>query len=199
MVETAFDMNLNVIIGLTIGLIAIVFAHEMGHLIMAKLLNIPVKRISLGLGPVLWQHQVTPTTELVMRLLPVSVAIGVPGRYDANNQLRRPETHDMLVAIAGPMASVALAGALCALAVAAVPSPVMQLWLIALAALSLAAGLLNLIPVPGLDGGHLLLLGLARFGFRMSPSQEVKAHKTGLKLLTALVLLFTLARITTRV
>ncbi len=192
-------MNLNLIIGLTIGLIAVVFAHEMGHLVMAKILNIPVKRISLGLGPVLWQHQITPNTKLVMRLLPVSVAIGVPGRYDANNNLRRPETHDMLVAIAGPVASVALAGTLYALALAVFQSPIVQLWLLALAALSLAAGLLNLIPVPGLDGGHLLLLGLARFGLRLSPSQEVKAHNTGLRLLTALVMLLTLARIAVRV
>jgi regulator of sigma E protease len=43
---------------LTIGLIGLlIFVHELGHLLAAKWVGIPVERFSLGFGPVLWKRR----------------------------------------------------------------------------------------------------------------------------------------------
>ena len=46
-------MVLRILIGL-VGLNLVVFAHELGHLIAAKLLRIEVERFSIGWGKRLW-------------------------------------------------------------------------------------------------------------------------------------------------
>jgi regulator of sigma E protease len=53
---------------------------------------------------------------------------------------------------------------------------------------SLSLGIMNLLPIPILDGGHLLLLGLEKVRRRrLSPREVYKAQMVGLALLAALV------------
>jgi membrane-associated protease RseP (regulator of RpoE activity) len=49
--------------------------------------------------------------------------------------------------------------------------------LVGVGLLSAAIALLNLLPVPGLDGGHLLLLAAARKGWEMTPAQETRLQR----------------------
>ncbi len=43
---------------LTIGLIGLlIFVHELGHLLAAQAMGIPVERFSIGFGPVLWRRR----------------------------------------------------------------------------------------------------------------------------------------------
>ena len=55
-------------------------------------------------------------------------------------------------------------------------APGFRIWLVATALLSLLLALLNLLPIPGLDGGHLLLLGLHKLGLRRGPERERRLH-----------------------
>jgi len=58
----------------------------------------------------------------------------------------------------------------------------LRFWLESTARLSAFLGITNLVPVPGLDGGHLLLLGAAGLGFQLSPEREMQAHQIGVRL-----------------
>lgn len=178
------------IVAFAAGLVVVAVLHELGHLAAARVLNIPVKRIGIGLGPVLWRRWLGDDLELVLRAVPAGVTVGVPGRRDTDGCLRRPVGHDMLLAAAGPLASLLTALALWAAAwIPGLPLG-LSMWLVSTAGLSALLGVLNLIPIPGLDGGHLALLTLARLGYSLSPQREAAAHHLGLRLLAvALVVL----------
>jgi len=57
--------------------------------------------------------------------------------------------------------------------------------------ITLNLALLNLFPIPALDGGHILFLFLGWVGVRISPRTEALAHRVGLALLLGLILLIT--------
>jgi regulator of sigma E protease len=120
--------------------------HELGHIFAAKILGIPIKRIGIGFGPTLWRSPTLGDTELVLRALPLGMAIGVPGRRDEHGQLRRPLTHDLWMAAAGPLASFLLPIILFALRVAIRLDPSVREWIIGAGVLSVIVGVLNYCP-----------------------------------------------------
>ena len=173
------------IIAMVAALLVIGVAHECGHFIAARWLRIPVRRITFGHGPVLLRRSMGADSEFVLRVVPTGMAIGVPGRRNPDGTLRRPLGHDMTMAIAGPIVSFLLAVFLFAVARVGSLAPWLQYWLVASALLSATLAAANLIPVPGLDGGHLLLLGLARLGVQLSPQREIQMQRVGVNLLAA--------------
>lgn len=58
------------------------------------------------------------------------------------------------------------------------------------AAINLSLALFNLLPIPALDGGRILLLFLGRF-LRLRPEQEATVHYLGFLFLLLLLLLVT--------
>ena len=54
--------------------------------------------------------------------------------------------------------------------------------------------LLNLLPLPGLDGGHLFLLLLARLGWELSLKCEARVHRYGMWIVVAGSTLLLVAR-----
>ena len=181
-------------IGFLTALLLVTVWHEAGHLLVARLVGIPVKLVALGLGPAVWRRSGDDGVDLVLRALPTGMSIGVPGRRDADGQLRRPIHHDILMAAGGPVASFVLSLGLVGLAVLLGPAAALYPWLVATAALSTLLALLNLLPLPGLDGGHLLVLGIAALGFQLSPQQEVALHRYGLRLLALVVAVIAVLR-----
>lgn len=171
-----------------IALILVTIGHELGHMVAATLLGIPVKRIAVGLGPTLWRGCWRGRVEFVLRAMPAGMSVGVPSRWDETGKLRRPVAHDMAVAAAGPAASMLITAVMLGLALLWQPQGVALAWLFGVAALSAVLGLLNLIPVPGLDGGHLLILGASWLGWTLSPVQEAAIHRTGLHVMALLCL-----------
>ena len=171
------------------ALIAVTFWHEGGHLLSAWLVHIPVRRITIGLGPALWRRKFGSNTEIVLRAAPLGMSIGVPGRRRDDGSLRRPIRHDLLMAISGPAASLLLTGAIFMLAFIIPGSSPSERWFIVAALLSALLGLLNLLPIPGLDGGHILVLSLARLGRQLSPRGEIRLHRMGLHLTAMAALL----------
>jgi len=55
----------------------LVFVHESGHFLAARLQGIHVNRFSLGFGPVLWKYQ-GPETEYAVRAIPLGGFVGFP-------------------------------------------------------------------------------------------------------------------------
>ncbi len=57
--------------------------------------------------------------------------------------------------------------------------------------ITLNLGVLNLFPIPALDGGHILFLFLNTIGIRIDKRKEALAHKVGFVILISLILLIT--------
>lgn len=157
--------------------------HEFGHLLTARALRVPVKLIAVGLGPALWHRSLAGDLRLEVRAVPLGMAIGVVGRRTSDGHARRPATHDLLVAAAGPLASLLLGVLLFVAALFTVRTSGLGYWLFATGLLSALLALLNLLPVPGLDGGHILMLALALGGWQLTPQHEVLVHRMGMRVL----------------
>ncbi|MEO1791163.1 MAG: RIP metalloprotease RseP [Cyanobacteria bacterium J06629_19] len=61
-----------------IGVLALlIFVHELGHFMAARLQKIHVNRFSIGFGPILWKFQ-GPETEYALRAIPLGGFVGFP-------------------------------------------------------------------------------------------------------------------------
>jgi membrane-associated protease RseP (regulator of RpoE activity) len=181
--------------GFIMALILMTLWHELGHLFIARLLRIPTRLVAVGIGPVLWRSSLTTEMRFELRAFPVGMSIGVTGRRNTLGIDTRPASHDMAMALGGPLASIVLTLALFILALFAYAWPDVRMWLVTTATLSTILALLNLLPIPGLDGGHLLISGVSLFGWKFSPGMEKKIHQYGLRLCAVACLLFTLGQL----
>jgi membrane-associated protease RseP (regulator of RpoE activity) len=186
------------IAGFTAALVVTTLVHELGHLVVARLLRIPILRIAVGMGPVFWRRSLNDDSEFVLHALPTGMSMGVSGRRNPDGTQRRPIYYDVLVAAAGPMMSLLLAAFLWGAAQASFFPVGIRFWLVSTALLSGFLGITNLIPIPGLDGGHLLLLAAARLGLQLSPEREMQAHQVGVRLVTVVCLVALLATLVLR-
>ena len=82
--------------------------HEFGHLVAAWYYRVPVRLIGVGVGPCLWHFRLSDAVALDVRAFPLGMAIGVLGRRSNDGQARRPASHDLVVAMCGPAASLVL-------------------------------------------------------------------------------------------
>ncbi len=176
--------------------------HEFGHLLVAWRSQVPVKLIGIGLGPSLWrfrlsQREASPdgAIRLEVRAFPVGMAIGVVGRRTNDGQARRPASRDLAVAAGGPAASFMLGLLLFLMAITVRAASGLESWLLATALMSLFLMALNLLPLPGLDGGHMLLLTAACRGWQLSPTGEASLHRAGMRLLAGICLAMTVAEL----
>ena len=58
-------------------LAVLIFVHELGHFLAARLQGIYANRFSIGFGPILWKYQGTQT-EYALRALPLGGFVGFP-------------------------------------------------------------------------------------------------------------------------
>lgn len=65
----------------------LIFSHELGHYIVAKLCGIRVIEFSINMGPALWQKQIGETN-YSLRLIPLGGYCAFEGEDDANNSPR---------------------------------------------------------------------------------------------------------------
>lgn len=167
-----------------LALIFVTVWHELGHCIAARSVGIPVRMLSVGFGPVLWRRTLRDQSIFLLRALPMGMSVGVPSRYSTAGEPLRPTAHDVWIAAAGPFASLLLSVLLFGMA-RWLPLPfAVAHGLVGVGLLSALVALLNLLPLPGLDGGHLLFLLTGRLGNRLSPAQEMRVHRIGLVWLT---------------
>ena len=76
--------NLNILLTILYTVIifgVIIFIHELGHFIVAKLCKVEVKEFSLGMGPAILKHKGKETT-YALRLLPIGGYVAMEGEDD---------------------------------------------------------------------------------------------------------------------
>lgn len=83
-------MNVLAVIGV---LALLIFVHELGHFMAARLQGIHVNRFSIGFGPILWKFQ-GPQTEYALRAIPLGGFVGFPD--DDPESTIPPEDPDLL-------------------------------------------------------------------------------------------------------
>ncbi|NIP59179.1 MAG: hypothetical protein GWM92_12875, partial [Gemmatimonadetes bacterium] len=59
----------------------LIFVHEVGHFVAAKLVDVEVQRFSIGLGPVLWGRK-WGETEYVLSAIPLGGYVKMGGMDD---------------------------------------------------------------------------------------------------------------------
>jgi membrane-associated protease RseP (regulator of RpoE activity) len=171
------------ILGFVAALMLVTVGHELGHLWVARRLGVPVKLIGLGVGPAIWRFRLSDDVRFEVRALPVGMVIGVLARRGTDGRARRPVAHDLAVAAGGPLASLVIAAILFSGALLARGLPWLQEWCFFAGLLSVVLVTLNLLPLPGLDGGHLFLLSLAQMGLEMPAHLELAVHQVGLRVI----------------
>jgi membrane-associated protease RseP (regulator of RpoE activity) len=94
----------------------LIFVHELGHFLAARLQGIHVNRFSIGFGPILWRLQ-GARTEYAIRALPLGGFVGFPdddpeseiSPDDADLMRNRPVLDRVIVISAGVIANLVFA------------------------------------------------------------------------------------------
>jgi regulator of sigma E protease len=101
----------NIIIAILIFLL-LIFVHETGHMVVAKLLGVQVNEFALGMGPKLFGFR-RGETEYVFRALPIGGACVMEGEDEDSENPRaftnKPARVKALVLAAGSLMNIALA------------------------------------------------------------------------------------------
>ena len=97
---------------LLIGLL--IFVHELGHLLAARAVGIPVARFSLGFGPVVWSRR-RGGVEYCLSAVPLGGYV-LPEFTDEEAFYRIPVGRRIVFLLGGPAANIAFAVVLAALA-----------------------------------------------------------------------------------
>lgn len=112
--ETIFNLGWT-ILSFVFVLGIMIFVHELGHCVMAKILKIRVEVFSLGFGPRLFGFK-SGETDYRISLIPLGGYVKMTGEhYDEDLQggedefLTRPKSHRLAVALAGPLMNIILA------------------------------------------------------------------------------------------
>ena len=67
----------------------LIFFHELGHFIAAKLFGVCVESFSIGFGPVLF-HKTIKGTDYRISLIPLGGYCGLKGEKDFSNAIELP-------------------------------------------------------------------------------------------------------------
>lgn len=110
------------ITAIVIVLGGLIFFHELGHFLMARILGIGVSTFSLGFGPKILKHK-WGKTEYALSLVPLGGYVALVGESDpgelppgftmAESFATRPAWQRLLVIASGPVANILLAWLLC--------------------------------------------------------------------------------------
>lgn len=113
---------LTTIIAIIIVLGGLIFFHELGHFLMARIFGIGVSTFSLGFGPKILKHK-AGKTEYALSLVPLGGYVALVGESDASDLPQgfsmaesfatRPAWQRLLVIASGPVANILLAWILC--------------------------------------------------------------------------------------
>jgi regulator of sigma E protease len=183
----------HMIVILIVGIL--ILAHELGHFVAARWAGIPISRFSVGFGPKLWRFRIGET-EFCLSLFLIGGYVVTQKKFDLDSVSIGRRSAFLL---GGPAANLAISLILFLVLELVLPIYAMQIdlqlpedtfGLIAIIAeadkiinnnfanmllfsafLSLNLSILNMLPIPPLDGGSLLLLILEKLNQR-----SIRAH-----------------------
>jgi membrane-associated protease RseP (regulator of RpoE activity) len=174
----------------------LLLVHEAGHAASARRQGLAARRITVGVGPVLWRGQ-RGETQLVVRLVPLAgmTTLGGPhGGSPDRSAGRRPGggawrewAREVVVLAGGVLATLALAVAVAGITVAGERATGTRwLWGRYLVADAVVLTVFNFLPVPPLDGGRAALGAVAAWrGAPLPPDALVWVQLGGLALAAA--------------
>ena len=157
------------LIAVFFGSVLVLTLHEVGHVIGAQLCQVPISSVRIGVGPDVMKWVDLRGTSWVWASIPLGGSCRYPtkilGTWNAVTPDLRSSLQSFAIILSGPMLNI-VAG--CILLGICIPfdrsdcsfSQITQSNLAPiymLAAFSLAVGVFNLLPVPPLDGGQILL------------------------------------------
>ncbi|MBC8741716.1 hypothetical protein F6X40_34715 [Paraburkholderia sp. UCT31] len=156
------------------AVLSVLLAHELGHWVQMYRLHIPLRRLTLGMGPSLRIYG-----RLHVGIFPIGAAVAPDAKaWEAASHVDR-----FTVAIGGPIASFIFGGVL--LAVGMLYPATLQ-GLSAMAWMHFVLGMANLVPVPPLDGWVAASELSAILGRPLSPFAKEVANRAGSGLLYGL-------------
>src|SRR5258708_2839878 len=193
------------------GLVAVLFVHELGHLLVARHYGMKVLSLSVGFGPPLMNFTDRLGTSWKLRAFPLGGSCVIDENYDSKNNSVGKQADNKLLAqllrqraviyAAGPIFNLIFAAAsfglvvlmlctTCALYGSEIGSPgVTGVRLIA--EFSVATALFNLLPLVPLDGGRLCLTAIeAGLGRPMSPIGEKRFFMFSIVFITGITLAY---------
>jgi membrane-associated protease RseP (regulator of RpoE activity) len=177
----------------------VIVVHELGHLIAARWCGIHVLNISIGLGPQIFGFTDQYGTRWRVGSLPIAGAIRIPRQKAGSQQgspIERVAAKDVkqraAIYAAGPTCSLLFAAVVWEITLTVFHSDLATAFTkleanIAMLAAGLSAlnGLFNLLPLPPLDGGGLLFLGIEAFrGRPVSDHIQVAVSRIGFVVIT---------------
>jgi membrane-associated protease RseP (regulator of RpoE activity) len=150
----------------------LLLVHEGGHAFMARRVGVTVRRVTVGMGPVLWRGQLADT-RLVLRLVPLAGVTAIDSPLATTGSSSRREAaspphrwddwrREVAMLAAGIAATLLLATGIAALVVARERLTTTR-WCLGrmLVADALVLTVFNFLPVPPLDGGRAALGAIA--------------------------------------
>lgn len=109
------------ILGSLLAIFIVVFIHELGHFVAARLLKVKILKFSVGFGPTLWSYT-SKTTKTVYALsaIPLGGYLKMYGEEEDDSGVlradlsytRKPVWVRMIISLAGPFANMLLASVL---------------------------------------------------------------------------------------
>lgn len=89
----------------------IIFIHELGHFLTAKLFKVTIKEFSLGMGPAIYKYR-APKVLYSLRLLPIGGYVAMEGEDaesdDENAFSKKPVWQRMIIVVAGALMNLIL-------------------------------------------------------------------------------------------
>lgn len=157
---------------LLVAIFLVVFslaAHEMGHWVVLSRLKVPVLEWWAGLGPAICR-----VGRFRIGMLPIGACVYPdPEKYAALSTRQR-----MAVALGGPIGS-AVYGLALLVASSQVEVAIGRQGLEALAVANFTIALFNLLPIPPMDGFHLMETALEHIGRPLSPKAKSASYRVG--------------------
>jgi membrane-associated protease RseP (regulator of RpoE activity) len=176
---------------------ALLLLHEGGHALSAQRQGLAVRRVTVGMGPVLWRGH-RGETQLVLRAVPLAGVTNlapVPAATQREPAPRRWQAweREAVTLAGGIVATLVLAAAVAALvAVRERATDARWIWGRMLVADAVVLTVFNFLPVPPLDGGRALLGAVAAWrGTPLAGSALMWVQAGGLALAVAPMTLWT--------
>ncbi|MDD7719464.1 MAG: site-2 protease family protein [Eubacteriaceae bacterium] len=219
--------------------VLLIFPHELGHFLVAKMVGVKVNEFSFGMGPAIFKKQKGETLYAI-RLLPVGGYCAMEGEDEESDDERafvnKPAWARIAVLIAGAAMNIIIAVLVATITYkslvsgckatvylgelmfkslamlisgeAGVSDLAGPVGIISMAGdtatygltyfgnlvvlMSLNLAIINLLPLPALDGGRILFVVIRKIaGEHMSDEMEGKVHGIGFMLLLALIVFVT--------